>query len=122
MTFATAPLRRAVRALAVGSAVAFGAACYHAPIPGAVPRSTVVVENQSFNDYNVYVIPDGGVERRLGFARSKSTNTFTIPADVLPGTRSLRFEARPIGTQTGPISEQVVMTPGDEIGLQIPPA
>lgn len=121
MTFATAPVRRALRALALGSALTLGAACYHPGHGAPVDRTTVVVDNQSFYDFNVYVIPEGGAAMRLGFARAKSKTTFTLPANVVPATRTLQFEARPIATQGGPVSEQVVVSPGDEVGLQIPP-
>jgi hypothetical protein len=89
---------------------------------GSQPATVVRVDNQSFYDYNIYVVPEAGGQVRLGLAPAKSQHDFTIPASLLTGfARSMRFLARPLASQGGPVSEDVLVSPGDVIGLMIPP-
>lgn len=103
------------------AAVALLAACAslrNAPASTA-PQTSLKVDNQAFLDMTIYVMR--GPERvRLGLARGASTSTFVIPADVLlPAT--LRFVADPIGSSRASISEEISVSPGDQVGIQIPP-
>ncbi|GJG87110.1 hypothetical protein tb265_22910 [Gemmatimonadetes bacterium T265] len=124
------PARAAGRLAAaafVAVAVSFSAACahHHKPDPNAPPveeagPTTVRVQNQGFLDMNIYVYR-GEVRSRLGTVTGNSTAVLTIPKTfVLPGTQ-LRFVASPIGGQRSPVSEEVTVSPGDEVGLLIPP-
>jgi hypothetical protein len=83
--------------------------------------ATVVVDNQSVLDMNIYAIR-GGQRVRLGTANSLRKTKLTIPASMVFGTSMLRFLADPIGSTRAPISEEISVTAGDEIGLMIPPA
>ncbi len=111
---------------AVLAASALGAACYHGRSAGSYsPTEPAVLEvqNQSFEDMNIYVLPEGGTQIRLGMATGTSNAHFTIPTYVMHGTtQMLRFVARPIATQRGPVSDQISATPGDTVVIIIPPA
>jgi hypothetical protein len=50
-----------------------------------------------------------------------STTRLTIPSSVVLGARTLRFIADPIGGNRSPVSEEINVEEGDEIGLRIPP-
>lgn len=79
------------------------------------------VENQSFDDMNIFVLPAGQSRIRLGLAIGKSDQTFVIPAGEVRGFATLRFLATPIGTPRGPVSEEISVSPGDTVVLTIPP-
>lgn len=118
--------RRAAAALLLGTSLATTlgtAACVRTGRrgPAAVePRTTVRVQNQAFLDMNVYIYR-GGARVRLGTATGNATTVLTVPAGfVQPGTL-VRFMADPIGGTRAPVSEEMNVSPGDEVGLLIPP-
>jgi len=115
-------LRSLVIVAALASALT-ASGCYHTANGAAPePRTVVRVDNQSFSDYNIYVVPEAGAQIRLGLCPAKTQHEFVIPTGVITGVaRSVRFLARPLATQVGPVSEDVIVSPGDAIGLQIPP-
>ena len=114
-------MRKLVIFAALASAL-FAGGCYRNTATADQPKTIVRVDNQSFSDYNIFVIPEAGAQVRLGLCPAKSQHEFVIPANVITGfARSMRFLARPLATQSGPVSEDVVVSPGDVIGLQIPP-
>ena len=78
------------------------------------------VENRGFADMVVYAI-SGGQRVRLGLANGNSTKSFTIPRTLIRGAGTLRFLADPIGGSRSPISEELVVQPGDIVTLTIPP-
>lgn len=96
-------------------------ACGGARRPGAdQPQTTLRVENQSFLDMTIYLL--AGAQRiRLGTAGGNSTTTLRIPSQYVFGASSLRFLADPIGSNRTPVSEAITVSPGDEVGLVIPP-
>ena len=126
------PLRLRVRVgvLATVAAVASGAAagaCAHNPKPGEsgfdandTVRTTVRVQNQSFLDVNVYVLRSGS-RVRLGTVTGNSTSVLTIPRSVITIVTPVRFISVPIGGNRAPISDEVTVSPGDEVGILIPP-
>ena len=78
------------------------------------------VENRAFLDMTVYVLR--GTQRvRLGQVSGNSTATLRIPGSLLTGPTPLRFLADPIGSSRTPISSEIVVTPGEEVVLTIPP-
>ena len=83
--------------------------------------ATVVVDNRALLDHTIYVLR-GAQRVRLGVATGLQKTTMTIPAGIVLGATSLRFLADPIGGTRNPVSEEINITPGDEIGLTIPPA
>jgi hypothetical protein len=78
------------------------------------------VRNQNFLDMNVYVVR-GGVRSRLGTATGNSTVTLRIPPTFVQALTVLRFQADPIGGRATPVSEEITVSPGDEVTLLIPP-
>lgn len=109
--------------LGLATVVIAATACYR-NTRASSPSDPAVLEvrNQSFDDMNVYVLPQGGTQTRVGTALGKKDSFFRIPDWVMQGrTQSLRFVARPIATQRGPVSDEITATPGDTIVLLIPP-
>lgn len=103
--------------------LAVAVSCYRRT-PGANDTSgpaVLRVENQSFDDLNIFVLAVGQTRIRLGLAIGKSDQTFVIPASAIRGFATLRFVATPIATRRGPVSEEITVSPGDTIVLTIPP-
>lgn len=68
----------------------------------------------------VYVI-EGVTRLRLGIARGNATTPLTIPDHLVRGgAASLRFFADPIGGRGLPVSEEIIVEPGDTVELIIP--
>jgi hypothetical protein len=78
------------------------------------------VENRGFADMVVYAV-SGAQRVRLGLANGNSTKSFTIPSTLIRGAGPLRFLADPIGGNRSPISEEMLVHPGDIVTLTIPP-
>jgi hypothetical protein len=94
-----------------------GASQADAPAP---ERTDLVVQNQAFLDMTVYVLR--GSERvRLGQATGNTTTRLRIPARMLAGPTPLRFLADPIGSNRTPTSSEILVSPGEEVVLTIPP-
>jgi hypothetical protein len=87
--------------------------------PEPAESAMVEVRNQGFSDMVVYAV-NGGQRIRLGLATGNSTKTFTIPRHLVRGG-TIRFLADPIGGNRSPVSEEMVVQPGDVVTLTIPP-
>ena len=87
-----------------------------------VERTVLKVENQGFPDMNVYVVPEGGSRVRLGTVTGHSDGFFTLPEYLVRSVRQLSFQALPIATPRGPVTQSIVVTPGDTVVLMIPPS
>ncbi|MEO5903526.1 MAG: hypothetical protein ABIQ55_05880 [Gemmatimonadaceae bacterium] len=83
-------------------------------------QTTVVVDNRAVLDMNIYVLR-GGQRIRLGTANGLSRTTLKIPRGIVSGTMTVRFLADPIGSTKTPVSEEISVNEGDEVGLMIPP-
>jgi hypothetical protein len=88
------------------------------PAP-AEQRTVLKVDNQAFLDMTVYVL-NGQARIRLGIAGGKSVTPLTIPPYLIHGVAPLRFLADPIGGDRGPVSEEIMVEPGDQVSLIIP--
>lgn len=86
-----------------------------------VPPTMLRVENQAFLDMTIYVYRSSQ-RIRLGQANGNSTTRFTIPSYLIFGSTPLRFQADPIGASRASISEEITVSPGDEVMLTIPPS
>jgi hypothetical protein len=86
----------------------------------ARPATYVRVTNQAFLDMNVYVLR-GGQRLRLGTVGANQTMRLRIPDNVVFGSTSLRFLADPIGSQRVSQSFDILVSPGDEVVMTIPP-
>jgi hypothetical protein len=92
--------------------------------PGPVDPATpamVEVENQAFNDMNVYVLR-GSQRVRLGTVPGNSKAVFEIPRSMVNQGIPIRFQADPIGGNRMPFSEEITVSPGETVVLRIPPA
>lgn len=82
-------------------------------------KTTVRVENQNFLDMTIYVL-DAGQRIRLGDVVGHTTRVFEIPDHLIFGPTSLQFVADPVGARQTPVSEEITVTPGDQVQLIIP--
>jgi hypothetical protein len=101
------------------------AACTHSRVSSAASpqeKTVLKVENRGFPDMNVYAVPQGGGRVRLGTVVGNSNAYFTLPEYLLRGIRELSFQALPIATPRGPVSQSIIVSPGDTIVLVIPPS
>jgi hypothetical protein len=84
------------------------------------PATTLLVENSSSFEMTIYVLR--GAERvRLGTARASMDSRLRLPRGLVFGATPLRFQADPIGSPRTPISQEILVRPGDEVTLRIPP-
>ena len=120
--------RRLVRLAAMSimsCALALGTACRGNTTEGevAVPvePTYVKVENRAYLDMNIYVFRSSQ-RIRLGTVNGNNTGRLLIPANLLFGSTPLRFMADPIGGRRQPTSEEINVSPGDEVVLTIPPS
>jgi len=92
------------------------------PADGAAPeqRTVLRVENDNFSDMRIYVWRNSQ-RIRIGVANAKSVTSITLNRTIVPAIQTLRFEADPIGGRASAVSEQITVTPGEEIVLRIPP-
>ncbi len=119
------PAARALRAALLAAALATPpalAACYGRGrnAPAEQEAATVRVRNQSFLDHNVFVL-QGGSRARLGTVTGNNTAVLRIPPTFVQPGVLLRFYADPIGGNATPVSDQLVVSPGDQVELIIPP-
>jgi hypothetical protein len=114
---------RFVYSFVMATSITLAAACAHAShMPEEAPERTVLkVENQGFPDMNIFVLPESSNRVRLGTVTGTSNAYFTLPDYLIRGTRELRFQALPIATPRGPVSQSIMVTPGDTVVLVIPP-
>lgn len=84
------------------------------------PQTTIKVDNRAFLEMTIYVLR-GGERVRLGHATGASVSTFVIPPDVVQTLAPLRFVADPVGSSRAEISEEINVTPGDQVVMEIPP-
>jgi hypothetical protein len=111
--------RRAFLAAALTVAAAACASNKSRPL-NQQEQTTLLVRNDNFLEHNIYLVY-GGQRIRLGTARSNATTKFVIPSQYVFGVTALQFLADPIGGTRTPVSDQISVSPGDEIQLIIPP-
>ena len=113
----------------VVAALAAGACARNVPVGGEQPANadeqvrattTVRVDNRSFDNIVVYVLSQSGMRRRLGEVSGTSTRVFEIPRNMIFGATPLRFQVDPIGSSRTPISQDIVVSEGDQIQLLVP--
>jgi hypothetical protein len=88
--------------------------------PNVDPPTYVRITNQSWLDVNMYVLRSSQ-RIRLGTVGANQTQRFTLPANLVFGATPLRFMADPIGSSRTAQSFEIVVSPGDEVTLTIPP-
>jgi hypothetical protein len=88
--------------------------------PATVEPTYVRISNQSWLDMNVYVLRSSQ-RIRLGTISANQTQRFRLPQNLVFGATPLRFMADPIGSSRTAQSFEIVVSPGDEVSLTIPP-
>lgn len=112
-----------LRSLSLGVAILAAAACSrNQPYVEVDPDTptVLVVENQAFPDMTIYVL-EGSRRVRLGTVIGNTTTRFTLPRYLVRSLTPLRFQADPIGSSRAPVSDELTVSPGDEVVLRIPP-
>ena len=113
-----------LRTMMVAACLAIASGCSQNVDPNEpvepIPPTTLRVENQAFLDMTIYVYRS--TQRiRLGTATGNSVTRLRIPANLIFGATSLRFQADPIGSTRSSISTEISVAAGDEVMLTIPP-
>ena len=83
---------------------------------------TVRVENNDFPDLTVYLLTEGGTRIRLGMANGHTTTVLSVPSTWVRGAVMLRFITHQIGGMDSPVTDPMMVSPGDEIVLTIMPS
>jgi hypothetical protein len=111
--------------LRVAACAALLSGCASTPSPeddGPRPReesAMLEVDNRAFQDMTVYVL-DGGQRVRLGIAKGNGVTTLVIPRYLVQSGKSLQFLCDPIGGSRTPVSDEIMVEPGDHVTLLIP--
>lgn len=98
--------------------------CHSAkPNTGAAPDAgaTLTVENQGFTDMTIYAVSGTTGRVRLGLVVGNTTQRVPIPNYLVQSGGTLRFIADPVGGTRAPISDELLVSPGDNVTLTIPP-
>ena len=111
--------RRFVATLATATTLAL-AACGGRATRAQEPPTYVRVQNQSWMDQTVYVVRSGQ-RIRIGTVTGGSTQRLRLPSSILFGATPLSFVVDPIGSQRQSYSTQIVVSPGEDVTLTIPP-
>jgi hypothetical protein len=106
--------------LSLFSVIACNGMAPGSPTPDPSAQTSLRVDNQSFSDVTVYAARSAQ-RVRLGLAPGHTNTVFTVPAALMSGLTPLRFIADPIGGVRPSVSEEITVSPGDSVVLQIPP-
>jgi len=79
---------------------------------------TIEVVSNHFNDVVVYAVI-GGQVLRLGMVTGKTTARFSLDEDRLTGASGLRLRADPIGSRERYMSDEVMVSAGGHVVLEI---
>jgi hypothetical protein len=82
--------------------------------------ATLTVENQGFTDMTIYAVSGTTGRVRLGEVTGNTTRHLAIPGYLIRTGGTLRFIADPIGGPRRPVSDELVVSPGDTVTLTIP--
>lgn len=105
--------------LGVAMVTALGACASTHNLREQQPATILEVDNRATLDMNIYVLR--GSERiRIGTAMALRTSQLTIPPDLIFGATPLRFLADPIGANRLPVTEEITVSAGDTVMMQIP--
>jgi hypothetical protein len=78
----------------------------------------LTVQNDNWLDVVVYVVR-GASRFRVGTVRSTSTETFRLKSEGLGGSSPLRIMADPIGSKSGYVTDQIVLTAGQRLEVRV---
>ena len=114
--------------LALAAAATLGACARRDPLgePDApvYPNAPVVIrfENQSQAQASVYIVPRGGLERRVATVQPGRTETIRLARDAWGAAGAVNIVARLIGSGATPSTGQVSFTPGLRLQVTLPSA
>jgi hypothetical protein len=74
----------------------------------------VQVDNENFNDMDVYLVRDGG-RWLVGQVGGLSKATLTIPASLAPTDQQVRLRAEAIGGGGGTMTPLLIVPPGQQV-------
>ena len=112
-----------IRSVSLALLLFGAAACASVAHSGTADQNqptVVVVDNQSYLDMNVYAVRSGQ-RIRLGTANGVGKTSLTIPSTLVSGVTPIRFVADPIGGTRASVSQEITVSPGDTVVMQIPP-
>jgi hypothetical protein len=89
--------------------------------PNPQAEIAVTVNNENFLDMDVFIVRSGGGRIRIGMVPGLSSRILMVRPEFLPAMSEVRFEVHPIGSDAHPMSETILVRPGDVIHLTIPP-
>ena len=111
----------ALHLLALAMLVALASGCWtRASTDDMGPPAAIRVQNQSSYRMTMYAYR-GAARARLGAVNPFSTAVLGIPRAVVGTGATLRFVGDPLAGNRQPISEEISVSPGDTIGMLIPP-
>jgi hypothetical protein len=114
-------VRHGALALVAGTALAAGGCASMREDAAAlqdVPRSVIVVENNKWEDVNVFAVREGR-KARLGMVTSMTSREFTLPSWTLVGTGELRLLIDPIGSSTTHLTAPITLVGGERVDLRV---
>lgn len=86
-----------------------------------VPETRIEVRNDSEYQMSIYVIRENGPRIRLGDVSAFGEETLVIPPQLVRPLTSMRFAAEAIAGVDRSVSQEILVDPGDTVGLAIPP-
>jgi hypothetical protein len=110
----------AALALVAGATLAGGCASMTGE-PGAqpdIPKSIVVVENNKWEDVNVFAVREGR-KARLGMVTSMTSREFTLPNWMLIGAGDVRLLIDPIGSSATHLTAPIPLVGGERVDLRV---
>ena len=81
-------------------------------------RTTVVVENNNWQDMTLYVLRNG-VRARLGSVPALSQARFVLSPTHIAGTGEVRILADPLGSSQKWTSQPINVSPGSEVRFRL---
>jgi hypothetical protein len=121
MRTSRAPFTAALLLLAAGCARSPAPPAGPSPVASADTSSAdasgaiaVQVNNQNFNDMNVYLIHDG-TRWLVGQVGGLTTATLTVPASLAPADQRVRLRAEGIGGVGGTTTPLLFVPPGQQV-------
>lgn len=79
---------------------------------------TLTVNNHHWLDVSVFVLHEGG-RTRLGTVSATRNETYTLPSRMIDGSRTVRFEANPIGATRSVTTDAVAVRGGGHVELTL---
>jgi hypothetical protein len=108
---------RTLRASCAISLLLLAAACARSPAPDSTPPSRAIevqVDNQNFNDMNVYLM-NNGTRWLVGSVGAMTKATLTVPPGVAPADHRLRLRAEPAGGGSAITTPELVVPAGEQV-------